>query len=227
MPPWLQNVLPNAAEESPVELLTRIGTAFLLGCLVAIIYRATHRSGPIAPTFPRTLVLLAILISMVTQVIGDNVARAFSLVGALSIVRFRTVVRDTQDTAFVIFAVIVGMAAGANHLWVALAGLIVVTVAVVVLRPRRTLSVWSDEDCDLSLRVAIGSKPEVLVESVFGKFLKNSEVIAVTTAKQGGALDLTYRVRLRSDSAPADLVKELNQLEGVQNVELRRPGIED
>jgi len=227
MPPWLQNVLPNAAEESPVELLTRIGTAFLLGCLVAIIYRATHRSGPIAPTFPRTLVLLAILISMVTQVIGDNVARAFSLVGALSIVRFRTVVRDTQDTAFVIFAVIVGMAAGADHLWVALAGLIVVTVAVVVLRPRRTLSVWSDEDCDLSLRVAIGSKPEVLVESVFGKFLKNSEVIAVTTAKQGGALDLTYRVRLRSDSAPADLVKELNQLVGVQNVELRRPGIED
>ena len=52
---------------------------------------------------------------MVTQVIGDNVARAFSLVGALSIVRFRTVVRDTQDTAYVIFAVAVGMAVGANH----------------------------------------------------------------------------------------------------------------
>ena len=50
--------------------------------------------------------LLSILIAMVTQVIGDNIARAFSLVGALSIVRFRTVVRDTQDTAYVIFAVV-------------------------------------------------------------------------------------------------------------------------
>ena len=59
--------------------------------------------------------LLSILIAMVTQVIGDNVARAFSLVGALSIVRFRTVVRDTVDTAFVIFAVAVGMAVGAGH----------------------------------------------------------------------------------------------------------------
>ena len=63
--------------------------------------------------------LLSILIAMVTQVIGDNIARAFSLVGALSIVRFRTVVRDTQDTAFVIFAVAVGMAMGANNPWVA------------------------------------------------------------------------------------------------------------
>jgi len=62
----------------------------------------------------------------VTQVIGDNVARAFSLVGALSIVRFRTVVRDTQDTAYVIFAVVVGMAVGANDLWVSLIGIGVV-----------------------------------------------------------------------------------------------------
>ena len=67
-----------------------------------------------AESFVVTLVLLTILIAMVTQVIGDNVARAFSLVGALSIVRFRTVVRDTQDTAYVIFAVAVGMAVGAE-----------------------------------------------------------------------------------------------------------------
>jgi hypothetical protein len=123
---------------------------------------------------------------MVAQVIGSNVARAFSLVGALSIVRFRTVVRDTQDTAFVIFAVIVGMAAGADHLWVALSGLCVVAIAIFILRPRGTPSFWSDEDCDLSLRVVAGSKPEVLVESVFGKFLKSSEVVTVATAKQGG-----------------------------------------
>ncbi len=63
--------------------------------------------------------LLAVLIAMVTQVIGDNVALAFSLVGALAIVRFRTVVRDTQDTAFVMLSVVVGMAVGARAPWVA------------------------------------------------------------------------------------------------------------
>jgi hypothetical protein len=61
---------------------------------------------PVGTSFPITLALLSVLIAMSTQVIGDNVARAFSLVGALSIVRFRTVVRDTKDTAYVIFAVV-------------------------------------------------------------------------------------------------------------------------
>ena len=59
--------------------------------------------------------MLAIMIALVTQVVGNNAARAFSLVGALSIVRFRTVVRDIEDTAFVIFAVAIGMAAGASQ----------------------------------------------------------------------------------------------------------------
>jgi hypothetical protein len=63
---------------------------------LALIYRLTASESEVAPSFTATLVLLSILIAMVTQVIGDNVARAFSLVGALSIVRFRTVVRDTQ-----------------------------------------------------------------------------------------------------------------------------------
>ena len=71
---------------------------------------------------------------MVTQVIGDNVARAFSLVGALSIVRFRTVVRDTQDTAYVIFAVAVGMAVGAGHPGLAASGLGVIAFAAFVMR---------------------------------------------------------------------------------------------
>jgi len=97
-------------------LAWRIGMAVILGVAVAAIYRWARRGEAIQPTFLTTLVLLAAVIAMATQVIGDNVARAFSLVGALSVVRFRTVVKDTQVTAFVIFAVVVGMASGANHL---------------------------------------------------------------------------------------------------------------
>ena len=66
--------------------------------------------------------LLSALIAMVAQVVGNNAALAFSLVGALSIVRFRTVVRDTEDTAFVIFAVVVGMSVGVHNLMVASIG---------------------------------------------------------------------------------------------------------
>jgi uncharacterized membrane protein YhiD involved in acid resistance len=222
MPPWLQQSLSNGAHAQPQELLWRMGTALGFGCLVALIYKATHRSEPIAPTFPRTLVLLSILIAMVTSVIGDNVARAFSLVGALSIVRFRTVVRDTQDTAFVIFAVVVGMAAGANHLWVAIIGSAIVALAIFIVRPRGQSTIWTEEQCDLAVRVNSGAKPEEVVEPVFRKHLEQFEVVGVETAKQGTALEVTYRVRFRKSSVPLDLVSELSRAEGVQNVEVHR-----
>ena len=109
-----------------MDVVIRLLIALVLGVVVSAIYRYTRKSAILSPSFPSTLVLLSILIAMVTQVIGDNVARAFSLVGALSIVRFRTVVRDTQDTAYVIFAVVVGMAVGAKNPWVAVIGLAVV-----------------------------------------------------------------------------------------------------
>src|SRR4051812_36112056 len=92
------------------ELVLRLCLAMILGFAVMFVYRMARKGEPRNASFEVTLVLLAILIAMVTRVIGDSVARAFSLVGALSIVRFRTVVRDTQDTAYVIFAVVVGMA---------------------------------------------------------------------------------------------------------------------
>ena len=222
MPTWLQNSLNTAGHAPPSELLWRISIAFALGCVVALIYRGTHRAQPIAPTFPRTLVLLSILIAMVTSVIGDNVARAFSLVGALSIVRFRTVVRDTQDTAFVIFAVIVGMASGANHLWVAFIGIGIIALAIFILRPRGQAAMWTEAECDLSVRLNAGLRPDQMIEPAMRKHLQQFEVLSVGTAKQGTALEITYRIRFRTTSAPLDLVSELSKTEGVQNVEVQR-----
>ena len=222
MPPWLEQSVSLEGPPTPLELLWRIGIAFFFGWVVALVYRGTHRLEPISPTFPRTLVLLSILIAMVTSVIGDNVARAFSLVGALSIVRFRTVVRDTQDTAFVIFAVVVGMAAGANHLWVAVVGIGVVTVAIFILRPRGQASVWTEDECNLSVRLQTGLDPQQLVTPVFQKHLEQSQVLGVATAKQGTALEVTYRVRFRQNSSPLQLVNELSRVEGVQNVEVHQ-----
>ncbi|MEO6567996.1 MAG: DUF4956 domain-containing protein [Opitutaceae bacterium] len=129
MPEFLTSAFRSNAEVAPVDVLMRLFAALIFGGAVAWIYRRARGAAASSGSFPGTLVLLAVLIAMVTQVIGDNVARAFSLVGALSIVRFRTVVRDTQDTAYVIFAVVIGMSVGSQNLWVAGIGLIVVGVA--------------------------------------------------------------------------------------------------
>lgn len=179
MPPWLVDSLKNNGNIPIPELFLRIGLALLLGWIVALLYQGTHRTEPYGPTFPRTLVLLSILIAMVTQVIGDSVARAFSLVGALSIVRFRTVVSDTQDTAFVIFAVIVGMAAGSNHWKVALVGILVVGLAIILLRPRGKSNVWLEDPCDLTVRVAAGTSLENVLQETFKTYLKQYDVSSV------------------------------------------------
>ena len=169
---------------------------------VAGLYRWARRGEAVQPTFLTTLVLLATVIAMATQVIGDNVARAFSLVGALSVVRFRTVVKDTQDTAFVILAVVVGMASGADHLAVALVGLGVVGVASLALWPRRTHRRMAGAECTLTLRVALAGGIQAAAEQVLAASTVRRVLVSAATARQGVALDLVYRVRLRPGSAP-------------------------
>src|SRR5678816_2270843 len=142
-----------------VLMSARLVLAFVLGLAIAWVYKRARRADGESDSFGVTLVLLTILIAMVTQVIGDNVARAFSLVGALSIVRFRTVVRDTQDTAYVIFSVAIGMAMGANHPTVALCGLAVVGGAALLLRRRSgppALNSTDGEAFELQVRLGIG-----------------------------------------------------------------------
>lgn len=233
MPEWLRDAF-QTDDHLPLSLLlVRMSSAFVLGCMVAGIYRLTHGKGrPEAAGLLATLVLLTVLICMVTMVIGSNVARAFSLVGALAIVRFRTIVEDTRDTGFVIFAVAVGMAAGAgtntpsptslSFLLIPLATIPFAALAAFLFRPRDPAAVRSSLDCLLNVRVGIGHNPDALLHDSFGKHLERWRLTATATARQGAALDLTYAVRLRREEAAVALVGELSAIEGVQNVELRQ-----
>ena len=226
MPDFLKNALADSPAISPGVVFIRLLAAWALGTMVAWIYRRTRRSADISASFPVTLVLLAVLIAMVTQVIGDNVARAFSLVGALSIVRFRTVVRDTQDTAYVIFAVVVGMAVGAQDVWVAMIGIAVVGSAAYVMMARAKVFSATQPLFMLSLRVGLGHDLDALLGATFDKHLQERELMSVATSKQGVSLDVTYETRLRPNDTPDSLVKALNGIEGVQRVELHRQGFD-
>jgi hypothetical protein len=227
MPDFLKAPFLKAPAIAPLEVLVRLLLALALGTLVAWVYRRTRKGAEISASFPVTLVLLSILIAMVTQVIGDNVARAFSLVGALSIVRFRTVVRDTQDTAYVIFAVVVGMAVGANDFWVALIGIGVVGFAAYLMMVRARVFSAAQPVFLLSLRVGLGQDLDQLLDRTFDEYLQERELMSVATGKQGIALDVTYELRLRPNGSPGELVKALNRLEGLQRVELQRRGFEN
>src|SRR5262245_41259136 len=200
MPEFLTAPFVNGPSVSPVDVVVRLLAALVLGMIVAWVYRHTRSGSEFTASFPPTLVLLAILIAMVTQVIGDSVARAFSLVGALSIVRFRTVVRDTQDTAFVIFAVVVVRAAGTRAPWVARSGIAVVSAAACLMmsKPSATPSA-SLTPFVLHVRIALGHDLDGPMAAELDGFLSDRRLISVGTAKQGMALDASYAVRFRKD----------------------------
>jgi hypothetical protein len=223
MPDFL--IAPPDLAPSNRDVVLRLVIALLLGFAVAFIYRRTRPRGEVLTTFPPTLVLLSVLIAMVTQVVGGNAARAFALLGALSVVRFRTVVRDAQDTAYVIFAVVVGMAAGAGSMWVAGVGLLIVSFAAVVTRPKD----WAAAQILtvplpflLRARVGIGHDPKVLLGPTLDTHVAERRLHGIETAKQGISIDVTYEVQLRNAEGAEEFVRALNRLEGVQDVRLQR-----
>jgi len=218
---WLQNNLRNGLDISTDILALRLMVAFLFGVIIAQLYRRTQaREGGSSEALASTLVLLAILIALVTQVIGNSVARAFSLVGALSLVRFRTEVQDTRDTAFVIFSVVIGMATGGGHLQAAVAGLLVGSIAAIVTRPTAARDTGGSTTYELRVKLGIGENADGALTRLFNKHLNTCQLQTTTTARQGAALELSYSTQLRAGCSPAELVRELNQLEGVQAVSL-------
>ncbi len=233
MPDWLNSTL-DAAPAVPVgpdeltyaRLLVRLFAALACGLCVAGIYRLSHgRDRNATPGLVTTLVLLSVLIALVSIVIGSSVARAFSLVGALSIVRFRTVVDDTRDTAFVIFTVVVGMASGAGFFMAALAGLPVVGVAAVGLShlwDRPTAASDVSVPCKLMVRLAKGLDPAVVVAPILGKYFDRVSIVETSTWKQGTGIEVIYTARLKDAATFPSVVVELNTVEGVAGAELKR-----
>src|SRR2546426_12809915 len=226
MPAFLKSPFVNGPNVAPLDVLIRLLAALVLGGLVAWIYRRTRKSTEVAASFPITLVLLSVLIAMVTQVIGDNVARALSLVGALSIVRFRTVVRDTQDTAYVIFAVVVGMAVVAKDLWVGILGIGVVGFVAYLMMARAKGVSAPQPAFLLRLRVGLGHDLDTLLGGTLDVHVQERELMSVGSSRQGVSLDVAYEARLRRTGSADELVRALNRIEGVQSVQLQRHGFD-
>ena len=222
MPDWLLNDLTNGADVAWKVVALRLLIAAACGLAVAgTCYVSRRRAAVSVLPLAATLVLLTILVAMTALVIGNSVAKAFSLVGALSIVRFRTVVDDTRDTAFVIYSVVVGMGIGSGQFGVCLIGIPIVSLVAIALAsigPKQSADAGEHR---LEIRMASGHDPVELLAGLFQRELVSYRLTQIVTARQGLSLDLRYNVRLKEPPDPLALVKTLQQVEGVQTVEIR------
>ncbi len=216
-----QSAASGEAPLSSLDFFERIGIAFGLGIMVALLFRLTFgRRKADGGAMSTTLVLLSVLICMITLVIGKDIARAFTLGGALAIIRFRAVLDDTRDTAFVIFSVVVGMGAGAGSIEVVLIGMPV--VAVVVLIAAAFVKFGNTLPVDRTLIVKLlPEKDPNIIQPALAVYATKTLLTGVETQKQAGGLDVTFLIKLRDPAAAVGLVSQLRAIDGVQSVEVK------
>lgn len=114
------------------DIIVNLATATLLSVAIYISYWFTHNGSAYSRRFNISLVTLAILTSTVMTVIGSNIALSLGMVGALSIVRFRTAIKDSRDTTYIFWSIIIGIASGAGAHLVAILGSIVVFIVLLL-----------------------------------------------------------------------------------------------
>lgn len=201
------------------EVLINLVLAFALGMVISWIYKMTHKGLSYSQSFMLTTIFVTVIVAMVIMIIGNNLARAFALVGALSIIRFRTVVKDTKDTAYVFWGLAAGMAAGTSSYFLALAGTAVMGSVAITLHATNYGTLYKSEFI-LRFRTSLGNPKNPEHVEVIGKYAKTSSLLHVEPSGDGQTAKLTMDIIMKPDTDPGQLTSEISQVEGISEVVL-------
>lgn len=194
----------------PSDLFIALGLGFVVGLIIALVYRKTYRGVLYSPSFTLTLVMLTLITTPVVMCIKSDIALSMGMVGALSIVRFRTAVKDPMDTAYMFWSLTMGILLGAGLHLVALIVVLCISVLMFVLTfvkftaPNAYLLVMHyDEYCE----------PAITKE--LDRSVKSYKLRSKTLTRAGA--EMTYEVRL---SERHEVVTRMLDIEGVHDATL-------
>lgn len=203
-----------------VEAVTRFTVALVCGLVISVFYRASFKGTTYSSQFVISLISLSMITCSVIMVIGNDLARAFGLVGAMSIIRFRSAVKDTQDIVFIFFALAMGMAAGVGLTAVAVAGTLLIGVTVWVLTTLNYASPVKKEYL-LQFNYAPIGDGEPSYVPVLNRHCRRQKLINVKSVGENGKLlELSFYVNLRKSDFSDTLMKDLTAINGVSRANL-------
>jgi hypothetical protein len=185
--------------------------SFLLSLAIGWVYTITYKGVAYTQSYVHTLALLTMVVAVIMLVIGSNIARAFTLVGALSIVRFRNAIKDTRDVGFIFFAMAIGMACGTRFYLLAVAATIMIGFLWWALS---TLNLFSRDITEqiLKVRLPADMRYDTLFEDTFSKYLVHFSLIAVETVQAGTLTELVYGVELKGKADSHEFLIEMRRL---------------
>ena len=193
--------------------------SFLLALVIGWIYKITYKGVAYTQSYVHTLVLLTMVVGVIMLVIGSNIARAFTLVGALSIVRFRNAIKDTRDVGFIFFAMAIGMACGTRFYLLAVAATILIGFLWWALS-KMNLFAKDIKEQVLKVRLPADMRYDKLFEGTFSRYLAHFSLIAVETVQAGTLTELVYGVELKGQADSQEFLIEMRRLNDNNKVAL-------
>ena len=202
--------------------------SFVLVLIIGQVYKKTHRGISYSQSFVSSLVLMTLTTSLIMLIIGSNLARAFSLVGALSIIRFRNAVKESRDVSFMFFAMAIGMACGTRFYLMAIFATIVISVFVFIVFK---LNLFSKEIREriLIIEIPIGFEYEKVFFDLFKKYFSDIKLISMEKIESNNLIELVFNVTVKSKFNNEKFIKEISQeipgnkisiIEGQQEIDL-------
>lgn len=207
---------------TPVNVLIILGVSIGLGLIVSLIYMLTHKKDGYTAAFVVTLITLAPIVAIVILLIGNNVARAFSLAGAFALIRFRSAPGDPKDIAYVFFSVVIGLACGMGYMGYAAIFTVVLSLVLLVLSlinfGEKTREIY-----DLKITVPENLNYVGSFDDLLGKYTDHAKIARIRTVDFGALFELTYRVTLKKDCDTKAFIDEIRTRNGNLKIVLGLP----
>ena len=198
------------ANLTPMKMVIALLMGFVVGVIIAFVYRKCYRGVLYSPSFAMTLVMLTLITTPVVMCIKSDIALSMGMVGALSIVRFRTAVKDPMDTAYMFWALTMGILLGAELYVVAL----VVVLGISVVLFLMTFVKFTNPNAYL-LVLHYDEEAEYDINQQLRRTVKQRRLRSKTVTRAGA--EMTYEVRLDNKQ---DLVASMLNIEGVHDATL-------
>lgn len=200
-----------------LDIVVALALSFVLSAIVAWVYRFTHKNVSYSQSYVQTLVLCGMVVALIMLVVGSNIARAFALVGALSVIRFRNAVKETRDVGFIFLVMALGMTVGTRFYLLAVAATIAICLVMLIMYRFNWFSLDVQRQV-VKVQVPPGTEFTALVEDVMVRNCSEFELVSTESVRSGALTELYYTARLKKTTKPAALIDELSGVNTGQRV---------
>ena len=194
-----------------VEVLVALGLSFALSLMLAYFYRQSHRGLSYSVSFVHAMIILGVTVAVIMLIIGSNIARAFTLVGALSIIRFRNPIKDSRDVAFIFVSMAIGMSVGTGFYLTAIVFTLFTCFMVYFLS---RFEIGSTKRREMLLKVQVGRTAEygTLFNELFYQHLREHALLSVEPLRERDELELVYSLEFKPRVDEAGFLTEVRRL---------------